>query len=120
NNLEKVEQGVRQLLTAPEESLRAVREGQQLRELILSDKDRKWNLVSLVREPVARNVSHFFHAVIERIPDFYERLENKTLDMDYLSGMFLKDDQVNLTCGWWFNSQVKELFGIDVYARRFN
>src|SRR5438874_10832030 len=50
NNLEKVEQGVRQLLTAPEESLRAVREGQQLRELILSDKDRKWNLVSLVRE----------------------------------------------------------------------
>src|SRR5205823_119506 len=78
NHLEQVERRVKDTLANPVGTLAVVEQGKQIRELMLADPGRKWNLVSLVREPVARNVSHFFQAITERIPDFYQRLENKT------------------------------------------
>src|SRR5258706_5795617 len=119
NQLGQMERNVKLTLTNPGESLQVIREGKQLRRRIFSDDAVRWNLVTLVREPIGRNVSHFFHGIIERVPDFYQRLENKTLEMGYLADTLLKDSQVNLTCMWWFDTQVKQLFDIDVYAKPF-
>lgn len=80
----------------------------ELKESILR-RDHQWKVITLVRDPVMRNVSAFFRKVDYRnhsgyIPDL------------------LADFMTEYNHIWpliWFDLELKEMFGFDIYSRDF-
>lgn len=79
----------------------------------------KIKLVSLVRDPVARNVSTFFFALDEFIPGWKQRFEKGTITLDDIHQLFISRRTFVLTAFYWFDEQIKPVFDIDVYATPF-
>lgn len=77
-------------------------------------KDKCWKVVSLVREPVCRNISAFF----QRIEVYYKQWRNYEYQVDMV-GAFLN----NYDHFWpliWFDIEMLPLFQIDVYSEKFD
>ena len=79
---------------------------------------RQWTVVTVFREPVARNVSVFFLAIEVFVKNFFERHARGEIDNAYLKDVFLKefphDEPIT-----WFDREMRDVFGIDVYANEF-
>lgn len=79
---------------------------------------RDWHLVTVFREPVARNLSVFFLSVEAFIPDFFRRYANGSLSHDEILDTFLErfphDQPLR-----WFDEEVRDVFGLDVYRHPF-
>jgi hypothetical protein len=90
--------------------------------------DRKWKFISLVRDPIARNVSEFFYSVdttkVEPyLPNFYELLESRSIHMPDLIEAFLlsfhpESEDFNLPL-IWFDDEFKKFLNVDVYSLEF-
>jgi hypothetical protein len=79
---------------------------------------RQWKLVTVFREPIARNVSVFFLSIDAFVENFQERHQRGELDNETLMEIFLEKfphEQPLL----WFEQEVKDVFGIDVYDQAF-
>lgn len=77
-------------------------------------KDKRWKIVSLVREPICRNISAFF----QRIEVFYKQWRNYEYQPDMVNA-FLN----NYEHFWplvWFDIEMLPLFQIDVYSEKFD
>ena len=79
----------------------------------------RWKVITLVREPVVRNISGFFESVEYLIPDFYGRLEKGQLSLDELSHSFIHDYKFHDIPLHWFDIELKAALGIDVFASSF-
>lgn len=77
---------------------------------------RKWKIITLVRDPIARNISGFFQGITLRIPDFYDRIN--TISYEELYSAFI-DRYQHDTPLVWFDLELKPFFGIDVYSEPF-
>lgn len=81
-------------------------------------KTREWDIVSVFREPIARNVSVFFLSIDTFIKNFQDRYQRGELDNKTLMKIFLErfphDQPLE-----WFDQEVRDVFGIDVYTRPF-
>jgi len=73
----------------------------------------KWKIISLVRDPVARNISTFFQ-VIDRLLPTYKNEPLITLKKSFMKGI---DHEKVLN---WQDFELKELTGIDVYSVPFD
>ncbi len=118
HDLENMAESLTKQLSNPVNSLAVVRQGMELRRLIYSDRNQKWNLVSLVRDPIARNVSRFFHGIEEVIPDIRQQLDAFSIGSDDLIHAFLNKWE-HVSALNWFDTQFKPVFDIDVYSRPF-
>lgn len=78
----------------------------------------RYNLVSLVRTPVPRNISTYFHNIDSLFPGFPERFNSGTLSCKEIGDHFLNEFQ-DTTPERWFDRQVRDVFGLDVYAEPF-
>lgn len=83
----------------------------------------RWKVITLVRDPIARNVSGLFQTIERWIPDFYDRYSRKAIDTDELAEIFLHDyhdkiDSYKLPFHW-FSAELQPVFGIDVLACDF-
>lgn len=79
---------------------------------------REWKLVTVFREPVARNISVFFLSIDAFVEDFARRYAKGELNHESLLEIFLRDfphDQPLV----WFDMEVGEMFGVDVYQTDF-
>lgn len=88
----------------------------------------KWKVVTLVREPIARNVSEFFFSIDTtkhdpHLPDFYEMYESNAINTSKLIDRFVErfhenseDSQLPLK---WFDNEFKTVLGIDVFSSDF-
>ncbi len=74
---------------------------------------RNWKLVSVFREPVARNVSVFFLSIDAFVDNFHQRYTKGELDNQQLLTIFL-DKFPHHQPLEWFNDEVKAVFGIDI------
>jgi len=76
-------------------------------------------VISLVRDPVQRNVSAFFENLTQVIPDAYDRITDDRMTIAELTEAFLDryEHSAPLT---WFQSQLEPVFGIDVFATTFD
>lgn len=97
-----------------------VRVGRRISEELLRESTdrRKWNLVTVFREPVARNISVFFLSIEVFVENFSHRFERGELSNDALLEIFLREfphDQPLL----WFDMEMLEMFGLDVYHYPF-
>ncbi|MFN8445478.1 MAG: putative capsular polysaccharide synthesis family protein [Caldilineaceae bacterium] len=80
---------------------------------------RKWKVITLMREPVARNVSGFFESIEYRIPRFYERLAQGELSLTELTNVFVERYDNHDVPLRWFDEEMKTTLDIDVFAQPF-
>jgi hypothetical protein len=79
---------------------------------------KRWNLISLVRAPVPHEISVYFHRLDAFFRDFEARQENDPNFPREVAGYFMTH-AIDDTPTAWFELQVEQLFGIDVYATPF-
>lgn len=118
NRFEVYEEGVRRTRIDPTGNLAALREGRALRNLVDSARWQKWALVSLVRAPIPRALSDFFENVDAYVPNFWERWKNNEIGVAELNETFWARFQ-DTSMIHWFDDQVRDVFGIDVFATPF-
>ena len=93
-----------------------------VRKRIASEPELKLNIVTLVREPVRRELSEFFQYVDALHPELVDQDGNlntqRALRVIQARFMFYNEAN-NYTCRW-FDTEVKEHFGLDVFAHPFD
>jgi hypothetical protein len=99
--------------------LAGFRAARPIQELLANRHGRKVDIISLVRDPIARNVSTFFYALDEFVPDWEQRGQSQSLDAEQLHGIFVAKTSFVLSALNWFEEQLQPVFGIDVYATPF-
>ncbi len=92
------------------------------KQLDRTDINRKWKVVTLVRDPVARNLSSFFQILDLQLNfGLQERLKSRGIDevLKELFDLFFDeypDHEVPLI---FFDSELRNVFGVDVFATPF-
>ena len=102
------------------EDLEVVQYYKQVRRDFDSLPNQHWNVISLVRDPVARNVGAFFHNLDHYIPNWKIFWKEGSLTTAEIMQVFLQDEQVHHTANVWFDVEFKSVLGIDVYEVPFN
>jgi len=104
----------------PEPSLGAIAYGRELRKLIDESPKRQWKIISLVRDPVARNIATFFENIQEVIPDWQTpSYLNDPSVIQNVQRAFLNIKTIHSEPYRWFDEQMKPVFGVDVFASSF-
>ena len=75
-------------------------------------------VITLVREPIGRNISGFFQNIDFFLPDFIAQYESGELQIEEVANCFLEKypHQTPLN---WLDIEVKNIFGIDVFGGIF-
>ena len=83
-----------------------------------SSRSQKYKIVTLVRDPIATNISGFFQNVDLWLPELKNGCRLETIQMQKVSTRFFKEypHHVPLT---WFDDELKSVFGIDVFDTTF-
>lgn len=76
---------------------------------------RQWQLVSIIREPVARNVSAFFLDIDRFFNDFQIRYQRGEISIAQMHEVFLEEFPHDMPLDW-FEVEVQDPFGIDIFA----
>lgn len=121
NNISVVEASIKQARKNPGPTLKKLQDSRELRHQIDSNPFKKWNIISLVRDPVALRVSTLFQVLDEYIPDWAELIKAEKLTIKDLQRQLMtrkEFDPIHLS--GWYNKQVKDLFGFDVFASPFD
>jgi hypothetical protein len=113
---------VERILADLENPSPALQFDRQLRHALLNDiqAGQPIKIISLVRDPVARNVSTFFYALPQFIPDWKEKEAQQLLSAGELNAIFESKQHFIRTALNWFDEQIKDAVGLDVYAVPFD
>jgi hypothetical protein len=98
---ERIELAIREL-PDPAFALREFMKGKVIREWMdRANDDTVWNLVTLVRDPISRNLSSFINALDAYMPDAATRIESGELSLEELQYMFLTIGYSVKLCDWY-------------------
>lgn len=89
----------------------------------LTDKNIKWKIITLVRDPIAREISDYFQTLKRKSPESFddnENLKDITSTIETLSENLINFDETTDVACTWFDRELKTVFGIDVYAYPFD
>jgi hypothetical protein len=114
-NLDAQEQTLCNSNCCPRE-LAAIHEYKQIRSDFQSGADAHWIAISMVRDPIARHISAYFHDLDVFFPDWRERWHAGNLTAEDLQQNFLC---VPDYADRWFDSEIKSIFDIDVFTTDF-
>lgn len=103
----------------PEPSLGAISNGRVLRKLIDENPNYQWKIISLVRDPVARNVATFFDNLHEFVPNWYTYKQDDPALMQIVQKAFISEQTIHTEPYRWFDEQMLPVFGIDVFSEPF-
>lgn len=84
----------------------------------LLDDDRRWGVITMVRDPVARNLSMFFYRMRDDRPDTHRRLTAGELGVEELTHEFLENFP-HAEPQRWVEEQLLGFFGIDILDHEF-
>jgi Putative capsular polysaccharide synthesis protein len=73
-------------------------------------------IISLVREPISRNISSFFANLDLFIPDCSAKFEVGKIGVPDITRHFLRDFHEHTHPLVWFDIEMKRVFGIDVFS----
>ena len=104
-SFDKIKELARRSLTSP------LLEGLAVRRLLDSEREVHWRVVSLVRDPVARNISAFFQNL--------DHFGGGTDEIAALFERFMRDYPHDLPSRW-FDDEVLPHFGVDVFGSEFD
>lgn len=120
HTLARIEQRRKQMseqLADPSDALRSLDHAARIRSILEDHRVGGFDVVTLVREPVARAVSAFFHRLSWHLPDWKKLVANGDLEPARLVDIFLDIERP-----WesdWFDEELKPVCCIDVYRFRF-
>ena len=120
--LEKIDQRIeriKQIRTDPSASIQKLLESKKIRQQIDNNHEQCWNVISLVRDPVAKKISTFFQLINEYIPDWKKQWKSGELKLEDLQKMFFEKSGDN-DPGQWFDNQIKPIWGIDIFKTPFD
>lgn len=80
----------------------------------------RWKIVTLVRDPVARNLSLLFQLGHRLLPDFEEQCDAGRLDPITVFERFEADFPGQVDCMRWFRDELYPVFGVDPFAEPFD
>lgn len=103
----------------PSEGLEHLLTASSIRKIIEERIDREWNIISLTRDPVARNISFFFQTIKDYIPEWEDLVNGENIDLDELQEIFLSIKSIHAFPETWFDKQLKEVTGFDIYSEPF-
>lgn len=99
---------------------RIVFDGQFLAKQIARDLHRgHWQVISMVRDPIAQNVSSFFQLLDLLVPDFDARHRAGQLSTSELMKTFLAHYPPDNNYITWFDEEMKRTFSVDVFKKPF-
>ncbi len=106
---------------SPVGTLTALKYGEIVRKQIDESPAQHWNVITLVRDPVARNIATFFNNLTEFIPDWRERYADGKLNAGEIHQLFFSKNSMFAALDNWFDPQIKSIpaIGIDVYEIPF-
>jgi hypothetical protein len=78
-----------------------------------------WNVVTMVRDPMARAISAFFQRIDDEIPGIRERFKENHYDMREIIDLFCQRLSRSGHPFEWFRMQMEPVFRIDVFASEF-
>jgi hypothetical protein len=78
--------------------------------------NRKLKIISLVREPIARNISSFFYNIDMFIPNCKALYEEGQIHIREITQHFLEKFHEHRLPLTWFDDEIKSVFGIDVFS----
>ena len=118
NHLVETEKNTRRTRAKPGQTLVELNHARQLRATVLGTPYIHCRLISVVRDPIARNISAFFQNINEYVPEFAATLSNGEVNVGDLCRAFIErfDHETPLA---WFDNQMRPVFGIDVFASPF-
>lgn len=92
------------------------------KEIVRAKKQQKgeWKFITMVRDPVAQNISSFFQLIDVIIPDFAQRAASQDIAIDELRELFLQRYSPDCIYNQWFDQELKPVLGLDVYQSEFN
>jgi len=88
------------------------------RKIVRGIEGKNWKIVTLVREPIARNLSAFFQNIHKWFPDFNSRFQSRSITIEQLIDCFLEEFPHHEPLNW-FDSEMKKILKIDVFACDF-
>lgn len=112
--LDALEASMRWSYEDPSTTLAEIERGRRFRERIDGDPGTRWNIITMVRDPVARNVSAFFEGLHQIVPGARDRV----VTMDELGDAFLNRFS-HAAPTTWIQSQLTPVFGIDPFTTPF-
>ena len=85
---------------------------------------RMLKVITLVRDPIARNISAFFQTLERTAPDLLRKSPDPAQQVAGLAEMFLSNLDESFDASYrypfdWFDSELKQAFEIDVFATDF-
>ena len=83
---------------------------------VLQWPSKELKIVSLVREPVARNISSFFQNLDKFIPDCAALYDAGRIGIADITRHYLQDFHEHTYPLTWFDEEMKTVFGIDVFS----
>lgn len=120
NHLEEREKFVQQTRKNPAASLKLIQEWKALRQKIDANPAQQWNVINLVREPVAMKVSALFHLLDQHIPDWQARHQKGQLAISEIEELFYSKQEFGFRgLDQWYDNQIKALWEIDIFATDF-
>ena len=90
-------------------------EVRKLHHLFYAKKQTSFKIISLIREPIGRNVSEFFHRSLQYAGSDFK---NPNIDVQEVMHLFLNNLDHDFPLDW-FDNNFKKHFGIDVYEKPF-
>ncbi|MBI5825772.1 MAG: glycoside hydrolase family 99-like domain-containing protein [Chloroflexi bacterium] len=100
----------------PSNTIKKLLESKNLRDEIYSQPEKSWNIVSLVRDPVAQKISALFQLIDEYFPDWKQRFDTGANSLMDLQKFFLEKEEFQVNgLDAWFENQLKPLCNIDIF-----
>jgi hypothetical protein len=120
NEMERISENACRQYPNPTDVLYEAQRGKMIREwMSRAGSNAKWNVITLTREPVGRNISAFFQNIEQLLPNIEARLEIGDIFVDELHELFLRVFNSRAP-EFWFDNQLKPVFGIDVYSEPYD
>jgi hypothetical protein len=118
-NLDNIELAIAREFGEMGRDLGIIRDARQLNRIIFNNPGFKWNVVSLVRDPVARNVGAFFQNLPLIMPDWKRYYQSNEFNIRELQDIFFRTGSIHNTSVDWFDHQLKLVFDVDVFEVPF-
>jgi Putative capsular polysaccharide synthesis protein/Sulfotransferase family len=81
-------------------------------------KNRHWKIITLVREPIGRNISAFFQNINTYYENFIEQYNEGLITRKEIEEKFFNECSHNWPLDW-LDKEIKDVFGIDIYQESF-
>jgi hypothetical protein len=104
----------------PTSTINKLLESKELRNQIDNDPEKPWNIITLVRDPVALKVSALFQLIDEYFPDWQQQFESGKLALSDMQKILLEKEEFQVSrLDEWFDKQLMPVWKVDVFSVPF-